>query len=167
MRDRIQRISTVFACAVLLGMPGPAFSGPGGADPLDRDTAVAQCAARIEQWFALTTVPTQELDLDRAKIVTIEGFQVFIPLKKPHGPVKAVHWRRKEMSEALDMLRLLRQGKVGSLNLLPFLVDPADMYEMRRDFIAELKGCQNKEQVQEVLGQCTECLVREWLDVKP
>ena len=71
------------------------------------------------------------------------------------------------MSEALDMLRLLRQGKVGSLNLLPFLVDPADMYEMRRDFIVELKGCQNKEQVQEVLGQCTECLVREWLDVKP
>lgn len=167
MPHTIHRTSALLALAgLLLVGPRPVFSGPVEGDPLQRSTLVEQCADRLEKWFSLITVPSQELDLEHVKIVLI-GEQIVIPLKKPHGNVKTIRWHQKELTDALELIRLLRQGKIGAVNVLPFLQDPAALYEMRGNLLDELKGCQQKEHVQEVLGQCSDCIVREWLDLKP
>jgi hypothetical protein len=136
-------------------------------DLSEKTTPLLQCASRVEKWFPLITVQTHELDLDQVKIAVVVGQQVVIPLKKPHGDVRAIQWKPKELTEALDIIRLLQQGKIGAMNVLPFLSDPADLYMRQGNVLDELKGCQEKEQVQKVLGQCTECTVREWLKIKP
>jgi hypothetical protein len=136
-------------------------------DPFETPTLAQQCAERLEKWFSLITIQSQELDLEHVKISRLEQQLVVIPLKKPHGHVKAIRWQPKELTETLDYIRLLRQGKIGAVNVLPFLRDPADLYMRRGNAPEGLKGCEQKEQVQEALGQCTECTVREWLDIKP
>jgi len=145
------------------------LASPGSAeiDSVRQGTLAAECGTQIEKWFPLITLQSQELDLEHVKITRVDQQLVVIPLKKPHGNVKAIRWQPKELTETLDYIRLLRQGKIGAVNILPFLRDPAELYMMRGNVLDELKGCQQKEQVQEVLGQCTECVVREWLDIKP
>lgn len=163
----IRRTLALFAFAGLLLIdPRFVFTSSAEMDPLQQSTLVDQCAERIQKWFSLTTIQSQELDLERARIILV-GDLVVIPLKKPHGNVRAIRWQQKGLTDALDLLRLLGQGKIRAVNVLPFQEDPAALYQIRRNLLDELKGCQRKEQVQEVLGQCTECIVREWLDIKP
>ena len=126
-----------------------------------------QCGSRLEQWFPPITIQSQELDVDHIKIVRVEQQLVVIPLKKPHGHVKAIRWQQNELSETLEYIRLLRQGQIGAVNVMPFLRDPAELHMSQGNIVEELHGCQEKEQVQKVLGQCTECKLREWLDIKP
>jgi hypothetical protein len=152
---------------LLLIEPQLSLSRAAEIDPFEKNVLATQCADRIEKWFSLITIQSQELDLEHVKLIRIEQQQVVIPLKKSHGTVKAIRWRPKELTETLDFIRLLQQGKIGAVNVLPFLHDPAELYLMRGNIMDELKGCQQKEQVQEVLGQCTECTVREWLNLKP
>jgi len=95
------------------------------------------------------------------------GPTILIPLKSAHGHVKAIRWRSEDVTQAINVIRLLREGKIGAVGVLPFAHDPANLYEMRMNLLEDLKGCEQKEQVQEVLGQCSECDVREWLDIKP
>ena len=160
-------LSFLVLASLLLIEPQLGLSRAAETDPLERNALAAQCGDRIEKWFSLITIQSQELDLEHVKLIRVEQQQVVIPLKKSHGNVKAIRWRPKELAETLDFIRLLQQGKIGAVNVLPFLHDPAELYLMRRNVLDELKGCQQKEQVQEVLGQCTECSVREWLDIKP
>jgi len=136
-------------------------------DASERVQFFLQCAARNEKWFPLIAIQSQELDLEHIKISRVEQHLVVIPLKHTHGTVKAIRWQPKELTETLEYIRLLREGKIGAVNVLPFLLDPAELYMRRGNVLDELKGCEHKEQVQEVLGQCTECTVGEWLDVKP
>lgn len=135
-------------------------------DPMKHNELLMQCADRIEKWFALVTIQSQELDLEHVKIVRV-GPRVVIPLKSAHGHVKAIGWLADQMEQALNIIRLLRERKIGAVNVLPFAHDPAQLYETRMSLLDELKGCEQKEQVQAVLGQCTDCEVREWLDIKP
>jgi len=135
-------------------------------DPSETASPALQCAARLEKWFPLITVQSLELDLEHIKIIRVEQQLVVIPLKHTHGTVKAIRWQPKEVTETLEYIRLLREGKIGAVNVLPFLLDPAELY-MRGSITDPAKRCEHKEQLQEVLGQCTECTVREWLDIKP
>jgi len=168
MTQIINQTLTFLALAgLLLIEPQLGLSSAAEIDPLERNALVTQCADRIEKWFSLITIQSQELDLEYVKLIRVEQQQVVIPLKKSHGNVKVIRWQPKELTETLDFIRLLQQGKIGAVNVLPFLHDPAELYLMRGNVLDELKGCQQKEQVQEVLGQCTECTVREWLDIKP
>jgi len=164
----IHRTLTFLVLAgLLLIVPQRGLSRASEVDPFEKNALATQCADRIEKWFSLITIQSQELDLEHVKLIRVEQQQVVIPLKKSHGTVKAIRWRPKELTESLDFIRLLQQGKIGAVNVLPFLHDPAELYLMRGNVMDELKGCQQKEQVQEVLGQCTECTVREWLNLKP
>jgi hypothetical protein len=164
----IRRTLAVLVLAgLLLIEPYPSLSRAAEIDPSGKTALVLQCASRVEKWFPLVTVQTHELDLDQVKIAVVVGQQVVIPLKKPHGDVRAIQWKPKELTEALDVIRLLQQGKIGAMNVLPFLSDPAELYMRQGNVLDELKGCQEKEQVREVFGQCTECTVREWLKIKP
>ena len=168
MPQIIHRTLTFLVLAgLLLIEPWLGLSRAAEIDPLEKNALVTQCADRIEKWFSLITIQSQELDLEHVKLIRVEQQLVVIPLKKSHGNVKAIHWQPKELTETLDFIRLLQQGKIGAVNVLPFLHDPAELYLMRGNVLDELKGCQQKEQVQEVLGQCTECSVREWLNIKP
>jgi hypothetical protein len=159
------------ACLVLAGLlllePQLGFSRAAEIDVSEKSAAVMQCAQRLEQWFPLITIQAKELDLEHVKIIRVEQQLVVIPLKQSHGNVRGIHWQPKELTETLDYIRLLQQGKIGAVNVLPFLSDPAELYMRQGNVMVELKGCQQKEQVQEVLGQCTECTVREWLNIKP
>jgi hypothetical protein len=166
-----QIINRTLTCLALAGLlliePQLGLSRAAERDPTESHALVLQCADRIEKWFPLITIESQELDLEHVKIIRVEQELVAIPLKKLHGNVRGIRWQPKELSETLDFIRLLQQGKIGAVNVLPFLYDPTDLYIRRGNILDELKGCQQKEQVQEVLGQCTECTVREWLDIKP
>ena len=161
----------VLTCLVLAGLlllePQLGLSRAAAIDLSEKTAAVLQCGQRLEQWFPLITIQSQELDLEHVKIIRVEQQLVVIPLKQSHGNVRGIRWQPKELTETLDYIRLLRQGKIGAVNVLPFLSDPAELYMRQGNVLDELKGCQQKEQVQEVLGQCTECTVREWLNIKP
>jgi len=167
LRHIIQRMST---CLVLVGFfllqLDLGLSRAAGMEPLRHDELLAQCVDRLEKWFALITIRSQELDLDHARIILV-GPTVHIPLKTAHGHVQAIRWRSEDVSQAISAIRFLREGKIGAIGVLPFAHDPANLYEMRTNLLDELKGCEQKEHIQKVLGQCTECNVREWLDIKP
>jgi hypothetical protein len=164
----IRRTLTVLVLAgLLLIEPYPGLSRAAEIDPSGKTALVLQCAQRLEKWFPLITIQSKELDLEHVKIIRVEQQLVVIPLKQSHGNVMGIRWQPKELAETLDYIRLLQQGKIGAVNVLPFLTDPAELYLRHGNVLDELKGCQQKEQVQEVLGQCTECTVREWLNIKP
>jgi hypothetical protein len=171
-RSPMTRIAyRTLACLVLavplLLEPQLGLSRAAEMDLSEKSAAVLQCAQRLEQWFPLITIQSKELDLEHVKIIRVGQQLVVIPLKTSHGKVRAIRWQPKDLTETLDFIRLLQQGKIGAVNVLSLLREPAELYEMRGNIMDELKGCQQKEQVQEVLGQCTECTVREWLDIKP
>lgn len=164
----IHRTFTVLVLAgLLLIEPQLGLSGAAEKDPSEKTALVLQCAQRLEKWFPLITIQSQELDLEHVKIVRVEQQLVVIPLKQPHGNVRGIRWQPKELTETLDYIRLLRQGKIGAVNVLSLLNDPAELYMRQGNVLDELKGCQQKEQALVVLGQCTECTVREWLNIKP
>ena len=164
-------INRTLTCLVLAGLlliePQLGLSRAAEINQSEKSALVTQCADRIDQWFALITIQVRELDLEHVKLTRRDEQLVVIPLKHPHGNVRAVHWHFKGQTETLDLVRLLQQGKIGAVNVLPFLHDPVALYEERENLLDEMKGCQQKEQVQAVLGQCTECRVFEWLDIKP
>jgi hypothetical protein len=166
-----QIIHRTLTCLVLAGFlliePQLGLSRAADLEPSEKTALALQCGQRLETWFPLITIQSQELDLEHVKIIRVEQQLVVIPLKQSHGNVRGIHWQPKELTETLDYIRLLQQGKIGAVNVLPFLSDPAELYMRRGNVLDELKGCQQKEQVQEVLGQCTECTVREWLNIKP
>lgn len=168
MRQNIQRTALVLAVIeILLGALRVVVPAAAQSDQLsERSQLATQCADRIEEWFSLITIQTQELDLEHVKIIRV-GNEVIIPLKAPHGSVRAIRWLPEDLASGLEILRLLRQGRIGAMNVLPFLHDPVDLYETRRNLIEEMGGCREKEAVEKVLGHCMECLVREWLNVKP
>jgi hypothetical protein len=167
VRYTIQRMLTCLALAgFFLLQLNLGHSRSAGIEPLRHDEILAQCVDRVEKWFKLITIRSQELDLDHARIVLV-GPTVHIPLKTAHEHVKAIWWRSEDVTQAISAIRFLREGKIGAVGVLPFAQDPANLYEMRAHLLDELKGCEQKEQVRAVLGQCSECNVREWLDIKP
>ncbi len=163
--------SRVFACMIVTSIfvlePQAGYSRMDEMSPIDHSALFQQCAVRIEQWFPLLTVPAKELDLEHVKLARREEHLIAIPLKHPQGNIRSVHWHFKNMGEALDLVRLLQQGKISAMNVLPFLHDPAALYAERENLLEEMKDCQEKEQVQKILGSCTDCRVFEWLDIKP
>jgi hypothetical protein len=161
----------VLTCLVLAGLLlidlHVGISRAAEIDLLERNALVEKCAERIEQWFPLLTIQARELDLEHIKYIRRGDSLVVIPLKTPHGSVTGIRWRSKEQTETFDLVRLLQHGKIGAVNVLFLLHDPAALYEERGNMLEEVKGCQQKEEVQKVLGQCTVCDVWEWLDIKP
>ena len=157
------RLCTLLALTVaLLLEPRAGFSASPGAI---EDDPLAECAKKMERMFSRVTIQVQELALDHAKLRQVDH-SVIIPLKEPHGGIKAIQWSEKDPTIALEFIRLLRAGKIGAVSVWPFLHPPGELYIARGIPLEVVKSCQ-KEQLQEVLGKCTECDVAEWLNVKP
>ncbi len=130
------------------------------------DDPIAECGKKMEKMFSRITIQVQELALDHLKVKLLQQYIVIIPLKEPRGEIRAVQWAAKEPAVALEFIRLLRAGKIGAVNVWPFLHNPGELYISRGVPLEVIKSCK-KEQLQEAFGKCTECDVAEWLNVKP
>ena len=149
----------------LLVEPRLSLSGSGGAT--GEDSITTECAKKMEKMFPLVTLQGQELALDHARVKHVEQlYIVIIPLKDPRRDMRVVQWAQKDPTMALEFIRLLRAGKIGAVNVWPFLHNPGELYITRGISPEVLKTCQ-KEQLQEAFGTCTECEVVEWLNLKP
>jgi len=133
----------------------------------EQDSLVEECAKKMETMFSLLTIQAQELALDHVKVRFVEQqYVVVIPLKEPRGEMKAIQWSQKDANVAIDFIRFLRQGKIGAVNVWPFLHAPSELYIARGISREALKSCQ-KEQLREAFGKCTQCEVAEFLNLKP
>jgi hypothetical protein len=145
MPQIIHRTLTFLVLAgLLLIEPQLGLSNLAEMDPSERNAFLLQCASRVEKWFPLITIQSQELDLEHVKIIRVEQQLVVIPLKQSHGNVRGIRWQPKELTETLDYIRLLQQGKIGAVNVLPFLYDPAELYMRQGNLLDELKGYEQK-----------------------
>jgi len=86
-------ISRTLTLLALVGLPfvDPllVFASSAEIHPLQQSTLVEQCADRIQKWFSLITIHSQELDLKRGRIVLVADL-VVIPLKKPQGKMRVI-----------------------------------------------------------------------------
>jgi len=83
MPQIIRRMITFLLLAgLLLAEPLLGLSSADRMDLSERNALVLQCADRVEKWFPLITVQSQELDLEHVKIIRVEQQLVVIPLKQ-------------------------------------------------------------------------------------
>jgi hypothetical protein len=149
----------------LLVEPRLSLSGPVGA--AEEDSLAIECARKMEKIFPLVTIQAQELALDHARVKLVEQqYIVIIPLKEPRRDMRIIQWAQKDPTVALEFIRLLRLGKIGAVNVWPFLHNPGELYITRGIPREVLKACQ-KEQIKEAFGTCAECEVVEWLNLQP
>ena len=162
----IGRIITFLTLTVaLLADPRLSFAGSTGAT--EEISLVMECAKKMEKMFPPLTIQVQELALDHARVRLVEQqYLLIIPLKDPRRDMRAIQWAQKDPTMALEFIRLLRVGKIGAVNVWPFLHRPGELYITRGLPPETLKACQ-KEQIQEAFGTCTDCEVVEWLNLKP
>ena len=146
----------------LVAGPVASLSAPPGAPEED---PLAECAKKMEKMFSRVTIHVQELALDQLRLLHKQQM-VVVPLKEPRGGIKAIQWAEKDLGTALEFIRLLRAGKIGAVNVWPFLHAPGELYVSRGVPLEVIRSCQ-KEQLQEAFGKCTECDVAEWVNVKP
>jgi hypothetical protein len=64
----------------------------------------------------------------------------------------------------MDFIGFLQLGKIGAVNVLPFLHGPRHLYVTDGGLMDKLKDCE-KDTIEEVFGRCTACEVMEWLNV--
>lgn len=129
-----------------------------------QDVQESACAKKIRKMFPAMVLQTSDLALDQARIDHREA-TVVIPLTEPHEEVQAIWFGVDDISKALEMIRLLRTGKIGAVSVLPFAHRPSMFYMFRGVSKEDREACQ-RERVLELLGRCTECEVLEWLSLK-
>jgi hypothetical protein len=164
IRNLLLRTITVLVLAVtLVIVPRSGLAGGPGTDPTAEDTVGMQCIQNIDKWFPLITIPVQELALDQVKFKETNQI-VVIPLKTPYAGVTAIRWHPRDASSGMDFIGFLQLGKIGAVNVLPFLHGPRHLYVTDGGLMDKLKDCE-KETIEKVFGRCTECEVMEWLNL--
>ena len=134
--------------------------------PDDReDDRMGACAEKIRKAFPTSALPVPALALDQARVDQREQ-TVVIPLKDPHEEMRAIWFDTNSITEALEMIRLLRTGKIGALSVSALAHRPSMLYMFRGVSKEDREACR-PERVLELLGKCTECEVLEWLSLKP
>jgi hypothetical protein len=130
-----------------------------------QDVQESACAKKIRKMFPAVVVPTSDLALDQARVDHREA-TVVIPLTEPHEEIRAIWFDVADVSQALEMIRLLRTGKIGAVSVLPLAHRPSFFYMFRGISKEDREACR-PERIVELLGRCTECEVLEWLSLKP
>ncbi|OGW65832.1 MAG: hypothetical protein A3H49_10895 [Nitrospirae bacterium RIFCSPLOWO2_02_FULL_62_14] len=156
-------IACLALIAALLADPHTGLSASPGTI---EDDPLVECTKKMEKMFSYVTIQVQELALDRLRVKILQQFIVIIPLKEPRGGIQAVQWAAKEPGQAMEFVRYLRAGKIGAVNVWPFMHNPGELYVSKGVPLEVIKSCQ-KEQLQEAFGKCIECDIAEWLNVKP
>jgi hypothetical protein len=132
---------------------------------IHEDYQESACAKKIRTMFPAVVFPSSALALDRARVDHKEQ-TVVIPLKEPHEEIRAIWFDTSNITEALDMIRLLHTGKLGAVSVSPLARRPSTFYMFRGVTKEERAACR-PERVLELLGKCTECEVLEWQSLKP
>lgn len=128
---------------------------------------VTDCVKKVAQWLPPTEIQTLELALDKASIIPgHEASSLRIPLRQARGPMIELHQPMKDLDWALQFLRLLQTGKIGSVT--------ADSYDSlfitdrlaRRFSKQDIRQCE-KSQIFTVIKECSVCTITRWNSVKP
>jgi hypothetical protein len=132
---------------------------------IHEDFQESACAQKIQTMFPAIVVPVSALAVDQARMDHKEQ-TVVIPLKEPHEGIRAIWFDTNNITEALDLIRLLQLGKIGALSVFPLARRPSTFYMFDGVTKEDREACR-PERVLELLGKCTECEVLEWLSLKP
>jgi hypothetical protein len=159
----LRRITILVLAVICVIVSQASLASSPGMDPSAEDTIGMQCIQNIDKWFPLITIPVHELALDQVKFKKTNQI-VVIPLKTPHAGVTAIRWHPRQASDGMDFIGFLQLGKIGAVNVLPFLHGPRHLYVTDGHLMDKLKDCE-KETIEAVFGRCTECEVMEWLNV--
>ncbi len=128
---------------------------------------VSECLKKLEQWLPPTEVQTSELALDKVSIVPgHEASSVRIPLKQARGTMTELHQALKDLDWAMQFLRLLQAGKIGSVTVESY--DHLLIAERlaRRFSKQDVRACE-RSQILTVIKECTVCTITRWNSVKP
>lgn len=129
------------------------------------DRQESACAKKIREMFPPVVLPISDLDLDQANMDHRES-AVVIALREPHGEIRAIRFDTDTIAEALDMIRLLRTGKIAAVSVLSLGHRPSMFYMFNGVTKEDREACK-RERILELLGTCTECEVLEWRSLKP
>jgi len=111
---------------------------------------------RCSQFQLLTSIKPQ----------WIRESTVVIPLREPHEGIRAIWFDTDTITTALEIIRLLRTGKIGAVSVSPLGRRPSVFYMFNGVSKEDRQACR-RERVQELLGTCTECEVLEWRSLQP
>jgi len=123
------------------------------------------CLRKIREMFPPVVLPISALDLDQARLDQREHTMI-IPLREPHEDIRAIWIDADTNTEALEIMRLLRTGKIGTISVLSLGYRPSVFYMFYGVSEEDRLACQ-RERVLELLGTCTECEVLEWRSLQP
>ena len=130
------------------------------------DVQESACAKKIrEEMFPPVVLPVSALDLDHTRLDHRESM-VVIPLSKPHEQIEAIWFDTGSISEAMEIIRLLRTGKIGAFSVWPLRNRPSVFYMLYGVAEEDRQACR-RERVLELLGTCQECEVLEWRSLQP
>ena len=128
---------------------------------------VTDCVKKVTQWLPPVEIQTLELALDKVSIIPgHEASSLRIPLRHARGPMIELHQALKDLDGALQFLRLLQTGKIGSVT--------AEAYDSlfitdrlaRRFSKQDVRTCE-RSHVLTVIKECTVCTITRWNSVKP
>ena len=144
--------------------PGRPSQDPPGPDDQE-DVRIGACAEKIRKAFPTSALPVSALALDQARVDQREQ-TVVIPLKDPREEMRAIWFDTNNITEALEVIRLLRTGKIGAVSVSLLAHRPGMLYMFHGVSKEDREACR-PERIFELLGKCTECEVLEWLSLKP
>ena len=129
------------------------------------DPQESPCAKKIREMFPLVVLPISALDLDQTRLDHRESL-VVIPLRKPHEEMDAIWFDTASVGEAMEIIRLLRTGKIGAVSVWPLSNRPSVFYMLYGVAEEDRQACR-RERVLELLGACKECELLEWRSLQP
>lgn len=129
------------------------------------DAQETACLAKIREMFPPVVLPLSVLDLDQARLDQREH-TIVIPLKEPREKIRAIWFDTDTNTEALEIFRLLRTGKIGHVGVLSLGYRPSVFYMFYGASEEDRVACR-PERVLELLGTCSECEVLEWRSLQP
>lgn len=129
------------------------------------DDQESACLKKIREMFPPIVLPTSALDLDQARLDQREH-TILIPLKEPREKIHTIWFDTDTNTEALEIIRLLRTGKIGNVGVLSLGYRPSVFYMFYGVTEEDRVACR-PERVLELLGTCTECEVLEWRSLQP
>ena len=129
------------------------------------DAQESACLKKIREMFPPVVLPTSALDIDQARLDQREH-TIVIPLREPREEIRAIWFDADTNTEALEIIRLLRTGKIGNVSVLSLGYRPSVFYMFYGVSEEDRVACR-RERVLELLGTCSECEVLEWRSLQP
>jgi hypothetical protein len=139
------------------------------------------CGDKVRRTVSHKAIPSPLLSIDEASLtphdqvdqkrIGIYYYQLKLPLRKPEGRIVGV-WFHAQLNEALELLSLMRQGKIASVLVTTTYAQVGDvlssMFPLSKgdDSLRGLEAC-NEDLIIKKMAYCEECRILEWRGVTP